>query len=49
MQFLEGKDFLVGEVEASKVGGWCSIRKVGRPRAGYFWSSCSGSMLLYIY
>ena len=27
VQFLEKQDFLVGQVEASRVGGWCSVRK----------------------
>ena len=28
-----GTRFLVGQVEASRVGGWCSTRKGGRPGA----------------
>ena len=34
MQFLEEQYFLVGQVEASSVDGWCSVRKGGRP--GYW-------------
>ena len=33
MQILEEQDFLVGRVEASRVGGWCSARKAGHPGA----------------
>ena len=29
MQLLEEQDFLVKQVEASSVGGWYSMRKVG--------------------
>ena len=31
-----GKKFLVGQVEASRVGGCCSVRKGGRPGVWLF-------------
>ena len=31
VKFLETKYFLVGRVEASRVGGWYHMRKVGNP------------------
>ena len=33
MKFLEEKEFLVGQVEDSRVGGWCSVKNGGRPGA----------------
>ena len=30
MWFLEEQDFLDGQVEASRVGGWCRVSKGGR-------------------
>ena len=29
MKILEEQDFLVGQVEVSRVGGWCCVRKLG--------------------
>ena len=31
VQFLEEHDFLFWQVEASRVGGWCSVNREGRP------------------
>ena len=33
MQFLEEQDYLVGKDKASRVDGWCSVRKGGLPGA----------------